>query len=223
MVCFSNPSSFIPPANFNLQSNVCRLPGWFSLLAFLLLILLHKTMTKTSRRITTRQPTPIATHTHHWSPSSWAGLDGPGLPVWAMETDHGRKRGKWIHNTSFRESLWVVCAHSQKVYTNKHKQYAQLGQAGFGTSFEIWGESGGGVVGRPESKTTAHLAFASGHIGSFCCGDKRYEKTLVEASVLPLSLMDRLSVCTPSWENMQFQIPSSEETTGFRWTVPDSV
>lgn len=69
-VCLSNLFYFNPTANLNLQNCTWRFPGCCSLLTLLLLTLLHKQMTKTVRRTTTKQPTPIMTHIHQLSPSS---------------------------------------------------------------------------------------------------------------------------------------------------------
>lgn len=62
----------------------------------------------------------------------------------------------------------AICARSQRVYTNRHKQYAHLWQVGLGTFFEPRERDGAGVVGGgTESKNTQHLAFASGHMWWF--------------------------------------------------------
>lgn len=62
-------------------------------------------------------------------------------------------------------------------FTQRHKQYAHLGQAFLDMFFAPRDRDGAGVVGGgSESKNTEHLAFASGHIGCFCCGKNHMQR-----------------------------------------------
>lgn len=73
-------SLFASSANLNVQNSTWGFPTSFSVLTFLLLFLLHMQMTRTTRKITTRQPAPMVAHIHQllFHGRDVHSLSGPG-------------------------------------------------------------------------------------------------------------------------------------------------